>query len=91
MRTEDVEVDRARRRIAARACRHLMHHDGGFGYAQIGAAKFFRHGDAQPSGIGHRLVEFGWERLLIFAAGPIIVPELVAHLPHTVADGFLVL
>ena len=62
--------------MAAAVARHFVHHDRRFGYPEARAAKFFGHGDAQPSAFGHGLVKLEREDAVFVAREPIFVVEL---------------
>ena len=83
-------VDAGGRSHAATALRHGLHHHGCLGDAKARSAHRLWHGNAEPAGIGHRLVEVG----RIFAAAvvfqPVVVAELRAVLEHRLADVVLV-
>ena len=55
--------------------RNGPHHDRGFGNAEAGAAIFLGNADAEPAGIGQRLVEVGRETALLVLLQPIGVVE----------------
>src|SRR5215207_9682203 len=53
----------------------FMHHDRGFSHPEAGAAVLLRHGDAEPAGIRHRAVKFGWKHAVLVTRQPVVVAE----------------
>ena len=51
-----------------------------------GAAIFGRHGDAKPSGVGHRSVELTREFTVVVACEPVFVVEAAHDCIHAVAN-----
>ena len=66
------------------------HHDRGFGDAETGAAIGFRHADAEPAGIGQRLVEIVRKAALAILLQPVGIIEVAADFRDRVANGFLI-
>ena len=83
---EDVQVDGRGARHAGAELGHRLHQDRGFGDAEAGAAIFFRHGDAEPVGLGHRGEEGVREGRGPVALQPVSIVEAGAELQHLVAD-----
>src|ERR1700694_6172738 len=75
MRSEQIDMHRRRRRHSAAVACDFMHHDRGFGHAETRAAKFFRHRDAEPAGVGHRAMKLKWKYAVIVACQPVVVAE----------------
>ena len=67
-----------------------MHHDRGLGDAEARSAQFDRHGDSQPAGIGHGLVEFVRESGSLIAFGPVIITERGRDPADIFVDGAVV-
>ena len=63
-----------------------MHHDRRLRHAQPGAAHIFRHGDAQPTAFGHRLIVFLREVQVGLAIRPVLVAETRTNLAHAFVD-----
>ncbi len=66
------------------------HHDRSIGDAQTGTAIGLGNADAEPAGVGQRLVEVGGIPALLVLLQPVGVVEARADPCHGVADGFLV-
>src|SRR6202023_436672 len=86
MRSEQVDMHGGRRGHAAAMACHLVHHNGGFGDAETGAAILLGHGDAEPASIRHRAVEFARELTVLVARQPVFVVEARDHGANTFAD-----
>ena len=86
MRPEQVDMHRRGRRHRAAVARDLVHHDGRFGDAETRAAVVLRHGDPEPSGLGHRAMEFARENAVLVAREPVVVAELRDDGAHAFAD-----
>ena len=65
---------------------HLMHHDRRFGHAQTRAAIGFRHGDAEPAGIGHGAVKLTRKDPVLIACQPIVIAKPGHNRAHPLAD-----
>ena len=91
VRAEDIEVNR--RGALQRRARlgHRLHQQGRLGDAETRAAVFLGHGDAQPAGIGHRLVEVVGKSAFLVLLQPVPVVELGTQPGDAVADRELVL
>src|SRR5579871_1093664 len=63
-----------------------MHHDCRFGDAEARAAEFDRHGDAEKSALGHRLVELVREARLAIARRPVIIAEAARDFRDALGD-----
>ena len=90
VRAENVHVHAGRGGHGAARSRDGGHHKRRFGDAQPGATIFTRHGDAEPSSIRHRLVEFMRETALAVAFQPIIVTEPANGCRHPADDRLLI-
>ena len=66
--------------------RDRLHHDGGLRDAEPGAAVSLGDGDAEPTGLGERAMEFVGKFLLAILARPVVVAETGADLEHAFAD-----
>ena len=77
---EHVHVDRRRAGHAGAGLRDGPHHDRGFGDAEAGAAILLGNADAEPAGIGQRLVEIGGKAAFLVLLQPIGVVEARADL-----------
>ena len=91
MGPEQVDVDSRSGGERTARCRHRLHHQRGFGHPKPGAAQFFRHGDAQPATLGHRLVEVARESSVAVARQPVSVIETGADALYRVHQRGMVL
>jgi len=62
-----------------------LHHDGGLGDAEAGAAIGLRHGDAEPAGAGERGMQLVRELAAPVLLQPVVVAEGGAELEHRLA------
>ena len=67
MRPEQIDMNRGRRGHAAAMACDFMHHDGGLGDAEAGAAILLRHRDPEPARIRHRAMEFERKHAVVVA------------------------
>ena len=63
-----------------------LHHDGGFGDAEAGAAIFLGHGDAEPVALGHGVEERVREDGVAIPFQPVGVVEPGANPQDLIAD-----
>jgi hypothetical protein len=62
----------------------FVHHDGGLGDAEAGAAILLRHRDPEPARIRHCTMEFERKHAVVVASQPVVVAEP----RHDGADAF---
>jgi hypothetical protein len=87
---EHVDVHGGRTRHAGTRFGNRAHHDGGLGDAEAGTAIGFRHADAEPAGVGQRLVKIMRKAALAILLQPISIIEAGADFGDRIANGFLI-
>ena len=90
MRGEQVDLQRRHRRRAAAARGDGIHHDRRLGHAEVRAAEFLRHRDAEPAVRGHRGMKLVRELRRRVLVAPVLVGEPRADALHRICDGTLV-
>ena len=75
MQPEDVHVDRRGAAEPGAGFGDRLHQHRRLGDAEPAAAIGFRHGDAEPAGLGHRPVKFVRKAALLVLFQPVIVAE----------------
>ncbi|MHC2151148.1 hypothetical protein ACVIW3_002077 [Bradyrhizobium diazoefficiens] len=69
----------------------VAHHDRGFGDAEPRAAIGLRHADAEPAGVGQRLVEIVREAAVVVLLQPVGIGKTFTDLGDGIANGFLLI
>ena len=78
LEAEDVDVDGRGAGHAGAGLGDGLHHDGGFGEAEAGAAVFLGHADAEPAAGGEGCVKCGGEAGALVVGAPVVVAEIGA-------------
>ncbi len=89
LEAEDVDVDGRGAGHAGAGLGDGLHHDGGFGEAEAGAAVFLGHADAEPAAGGEGGVELGGEAGALVVGAPVVVAEIGADFLDGGFDGAL--